>query len=190
MRYFYQVQQKTLLLIGLILLFISYFKFYKNTDLQPEEINQEFVVEVLGEVKNPGVYIFNHKPFLKEAIEKAEGFSDEVVLDPNQLKEVLETGTLIKVQKTSPQEIKIKLERMEAQKLILFYIPIDLNKASIDDLCLIPDIGESVAKEIISYRRKIGRFRSVAELKNVKGIGEKKYQSIKSYFTIKRVQDD
>ena len=53
-----------------------------------------------------------------------------------------------------------------------------------EDLCLIPGIGESLAKEIVLYRERRRGFRSVDELKNIKGIGEKKYQVFKSYFLV------
>ena len=74
---------------------------------------------------------------------------------------------------------------MAANKLLVFSIPLDLNRVSLEDLCLIPGIGESLAQEIIAYRERRRGFRSVEELKNVKGIGEKKYQSFKTIFTIK-----
>lgn len=186
MKYFPLNQQRTIFIIAFSLLFIFYLRFYYKPQLAPEVFHREIVIEVLGEVKRPGIYIFNNVPTLAEAVEKAGGFKEKVLFDPSlsKSKEFLKTGTLIKVQKVSPQEMKIKIERMEAQKLILFSIPLDLNKVSSEDLCLIPEIGESIAKEVIFYREKTGRFRSVEELKKVKGIGEKKYQIIKNYFSV------
>ncbi len=73
---------------------------------------------------------------------------------------------------------------MAAHKLLAFSIPLDLNRVSTEDLCLIPGIGASLAQEIISYRGKRKAFRSVDELKEVKGIGEKKWKAIKNYFTV------
>jgi competence protein ComEA len=78
--------------------------------------------------------------------------------------------------------IKIKLGRMEANKLLVFSVPLDLNRVSVEDLCLIPGIGESLAKEIVTYRKRQRGFRSVEELKNVKGIGEEKWKTFKTFF--------
>ena len=75
---------------------------------------------------------------------------------------------------------------MAANKLLVFSIPIDLNHASFEDLCLIPGIGESLAQEIIAYRERRKGFRSVEELKNVRGIGGKKYETFKKFFVVKR----
>jgi competence ComEA-like helix-hairpin-helix protein len=68
---------------------------------------------------------------------------------------------------------------------IPFSIPLDLNRISLEDLCLIPGIGESLAQEIVVYRERRRRFGSVEELKNVKGIGEKKYKNLKGFFVTK-----
>jgi competence protein ComEA len=55
-----------------------------------------------------------------------------------------------------------------------------------EDLCLIPGIGESMAREMITYRERRRGYRSVEDLKNVKGIGEKKYQTLKGFFTTRQ----
>jgi len=72
---------------------------------------------------------------------------------------------------------------MAANKLLAFSVPLDLNRASAEDLCLIPGIGESLAQEMIAYRDRRKGFRSVEDLRNVKGIGEKKYRNLKGFFT-------
>jgi len=217
LKYFSLAQQKILLLLALILLGILYFKFYYHPLLSPsEEIVKEMVIEVLGEVWNPGVYLFKNPPTLKEAIERAGGLKEPAIIEMASSSEILETGTLLTIVKESSQiypspphptplppgerengpllkgehgrieqeEIKIKISRMEANKLLVFSIPLDLNRVSMEDLCLIPGIGESLAQEMIAYRERRRGFRSVEELKNVKGIGEKKYQSLKTFFIV------
>ena len=73
---------------------------------------------------------------------------------------------------------------MAANKLLVFSIPLDLNQVTAEDLCLIPGIGTSLAQEIIAYREKRKAFRSVEELKKVKGIGEKKWKAFKNFFVV------
>ncbi len=81
-------------------------------------------------------------------------------------------------------QIRIKIRRMAASKLLVFSIPLDLNQATAEDLRLIPGIGESSAQEIVDHRERRKGFRSVEELKNIKGIGEKTFQSIKPYLAV------
>ena len=185
MKYFSLHQQWVLFILALLLLGILYFKFYYHPRPSPsEETIREIVVEVSGEARSPGIYIFQNPPTLREAIQRAGGLKETAQFDSISSTEVLETGTLLTVTKESSQEIKVKMERMAANKLHVFSIPLDLNRVSMEDLCLIPGIGESLAQEIIAYRERRRGFRSVEELKNVKGIGEKKYRVFKSYFSV------
>jgi len=50
---------------------------------------------------------------------------------------------------------------------------VHLNKATIDDLVTLKGIGQKKAQAILAYRQQVGGFKSVSELINVKGIGEK-----------------
>lgn len=62
---------------------------------------------------------------------------------------------------------------------------ININEVSWQAFTLLPGIGEYTAKKIIAYRHKNGRFRSVYELRNVKGIGKAKLDSILPYIEAK-----
>ncbi len=50
---------------------------------------------------------------------------------------------------------------------------VNLNQSTIDDLVTLKGIGHKKAQAIIAYRQQIGAFKSVNELTNIKGIGEK-----------------
>lgn len=58
--------------------------------------------------------------------------------------------------------------------------PLDLNTATAEQLDALPGIGPATAEAIISYRREHGRFRSVEELVEVRGIGEAKLAALRS----------
>ena len=60
---------------------------------------------------------------------------------------------------------------------------ININTANEDELTMLPGIGPALAKRIVEYRKNVGPFRSVNDLKNVTGIGEQKLQSIIDYIT-------
>jgi competence ComEA-like helix-hairpin-helix protein len=99
--------------------------------------------------------------------------------------EPLRTGTLVTVARTSDGNLRIHAGRMEARKLLVFFIPLDLNRASVEDLCLIPGVGESLARDIVAYREKRKGFRTVGELRQVKGIGETKWEALRDHLTVR-----
>ncbi len=61
---------------------------------------------------------------------------------------------------------------------------IDLNVATESDLDRLPGIGPVLAKRIVEYRSTKGRFQTVEELLEVKGIGEKKLAKIRPLVTV------
>lgn len=66
-----------------------------------------------------------------------------------------------------------KAEPKPASKLI------NVNTATAAELELLPDIGPSLAKRIIEYREKHGRFEKLADLDKVSGIGPKTLEKLK-----------
>jgi len=57
--------------------------------------------------------------------------------------------------------------------------PVDLNQATSRQLDGLPGIGPVLASRIVEYRQRKGGFHSVAELRAVSGIGEKRYSALK-----------
>lgn len=61
---------------------------------------------------------------------------------------------------------------------------LDLNRADSLEMQLIPMIGPVRARSIYKYGRLLGGYVSIEQLKEVYGIDEKVYETIKPYFTI------
>jgi competence protein ComEA len=56
---------------------------------------------------------------------------------------------------------------------------ISINKASVQELDRLPGIGEVLAQRIVDYRTEKGSFKTIEEIKNVSGIGDAKFNSIR-----------
>jgi hypothetical protein len=82
MKHFSLSQQWVLLGIVLLILGSLYFGFlYHAPSPFPEESVKEVVVEVSGEVRSPGVYLFENSPTLREAVDRAGGLKETAGFD-------------------------------------------------------------------------------------------------------------
>ena len=61
---------------------------------------------------------------------------------------------------------------------------IDLNTADQAQLEILPGIGPGLAAQIIAYRESIGKFTSKEQVKDVDGIGDKRYEQIEQFITV------
>lgn len=61
---------------------------------------------------------------------------------------------------------------------------ININKASRSELEALPGIGEVLAGRIVDYREENGDFRTIYDITNVKGIGEKTLEKIEDLITV------
>ena len=62
--------------------------------------------------------------------------------------------------------------------------PIDINKATKDELIQIDGVGEVTAKKILSYRKKLKYYSNLLQLKEVDGIGDLTYEKLKKYLYV------
>lgn len=61
---------------------------------------------------------------------------------------------------------------------------VKLNGAALDDLQRLPGVGPSTAQSILDYRQQHGSFQELDELKEVRGIGEKKFAKMEPFLTL------
>ena len=142
--------------------------------------NNEYiiVVEIKGEVLRPDVYELNEGSIVKDLIEAAGGLTSEAdISNINRAKEVKNHELVIirNINDVSNIEEHDDIIEIEKENDVV----ISINDADISKLKEIPGIGDVKANSIIMYREKNGGFKSIEELKNVDGIGEKTFEKIK-----------
>lgn len=149
----------------------------ENADLETSS-NNTIVVEIKGEVMKPDVYTLNEGSIIKDLIEMAGGLTEDAdISNINRAKEI-KNHELIIIRNINDVNIEVEAENYEVNEESDDG-KISINDADISKLKEIPGIGEVKANSIILYREKNNGFKSIEELKNVDGIGEKTFEKIK-----------
>lgn len=140
------------------------------------EAARKITVYVSGAVKKPGVYTFTEGARVIEGLNKAQPSSDAAMEYIN-LAEPMTDGQQIAVPRKSEIAEQAELQKNGARGVPKGSISgsgkININSASREELDSLPGIGPSTADKIIEYRETNGRFKSVSDLVNISGIGEK-----------------
>lgn len=63
-------------------------------------------------------------------------------------------------------------------------VNVNVNTASAEELQTVRGIGPSLAERIVEYRNQNGKFQKVEDLVNIRGIGEAKFQKIKTQVSV------
>jgi len=62
---------------------------------------------------------------------------------------------------------------------------VDLNRAGVDELTRLPGVGPVLAQRMVEWRKAHGRYRSVDDLQEVKGIGKKRMEQLRPLVFVK-----
>ena len=163
-----------------------------NENLQEE--TEKIAVHIIGEVNKPGIIYLEEGARINDAIEEAGGETKEADLAQVNLAYVLQDGQKIyipnKKEKITTYIIQesgnngVVEENSKTNESKGENEKVNINTASQSELDGLPGIGDSIAQRIIDYREQNGNFKSIEELKEVKGIGEAKFEEIKDRVTI------
>ncbi|HIC91223.1 MAG TPA: helix-hairpin-helix domain-containing protein [Syntrophaceae bacterium] len=144
----------------------------------------EIYIEILGDIIRPGIYTFSHEPTVCEVINQAGGLKKKGIFKKHPDAVTVKSGSRLIIKVSNDRWANVSYDRMEGKALLLFGLPIDVNKATLSDLTFIPGIGETLAQNIMQFRESYGGFRTLEDLKKVKGIGEKRFNKLRRYLTI------
>lgn len=165
--------------IALIVLFMIGSGEDEPPPVAPELPLKKISVYVSGQVKNISVVELEDDGNLKfvDAINAAGGLTDLADTEAVNLAAPLTDGQHIHI---PTKEIFLLPQNISADSSDL----VNINTADVDRLTTLKGIGPATAQKIIDYREQNGAFKSIDEIKNVRGIGDKKFAAIKDRITI------
>lgn len=155
-----------------------------------ENMTKKISIYISGAVNSPGVVELKSNERLMEGVKLCDGLTDEA--DTNRINlamKVKDEGHYIIPKEGEEIALNDSNENVEnnnndnnsgegeSKK-------ININNASKEELDSLPGVGEVTAQKIIDYREENKEFKSIDEIKNVKGIGENKFNDLKDYICI------
>ena len=179
-----------------------------NEEEKVEENNSLIKIDIKGEVKKPGVYELPLNSRVIDAINISGGLTKKATTKYLNLSKKLLDENVIIISKTSDikkveertniEEININTDisndaSIKKEELITNEVSkentnenklVNINTATKEELMTLSSIGEAKAEKIIEYRNLNGSFKTIEDIKNVSGIGDKLYDAIKAYITI------
>jgi len=157
-----------------------------------EAVIQQVFVDIKGAVMYPGVYELQPDQRIIDAVQLAGGYTQDA-----------DTQLINHAQKVQDEMviyIPVKGEKLDEITSNILTMPtsgtsqgdngmkdqkVNLNKADEATLTTLTGIGPSKAQSIISYREENGDFKTIEDLKKVSGIGEKTFEKLKDFITVK-----
>ncbi|HFU3942146.1 TPA: helix-hairpin-helix domain-containing protein [Streptococcus suis] len=158
----------------------------EETSTKVSEEPSQLVVDVKGAVAKPGLYTLEADARVNDAVEAAGGLTSQADPKSINLAQKLSDEAVVYVA-SKDENISVVASTtassamsQEEKNTSL----VNLNTATEADLQTISGIGAKRATDIIAYREANGGFKSVDDLNNVSGIGDKTMESIRPYVTV------
>ncbi|HFU4450428.1 TPA: helix-hairpin-helix domain-containing protein [Streptococcus suis] len=158
----------------------------EETSTEVSEEPSQLVIDVKGAVEKPGLYTLEAGARVNDAVEAAGGLTSQADPKSINLAQKLSDEAVVYVA-SKDENISVVASTtassamsQEEKNTSL----VNLNTATEADLQTISGIGAKRAADIIAYREANGGFKSVDDLNNVSGIGDKTMESIRPYVTV------
>ena len=150
------------------------------------------IIHIAGAVKNPGVYQLKPTDRIVDAVKIAGGATEEANLDLINLAALLGDGQKIIVPYKTYSETGEEINANTYSHVASAYssspvsnsAKININTANATMLQTLSGIGPVLSERIIEYRNQNGLFGVIDDIKDVFGIGEKKFEGIKDLICV------
>jgi competence protein ComEA len=167
------------LLLAVLVLF-SLNVAFNSREARKDLCCEDRYAQIEGDVRRPGVYSFCSKINLAGLIERGGGLAHGNYRPSDFNYILLESGVRVTIER-SDEGWTVSRDGMSAFYKITLGIPISLNSESEEGLTAVPGIGPKLAGSILRERNKRGGFKSLGEIRDVYGIGDKLYERIIPY---------
>ncbi|MEU5463497.1 ComEA family DNA-binding protein [Streptomyces althioticus] len=139
----------------------------------------EIVVDVSGKVRDPGVHRLPAGSRVEDALKAAGGVRPGTKTGGLNRARFLVDGEQLVVGGPAPAGATAPAAPAGAGTAAGPTAPVSLSTATVDQLDTLPGVGPVLAQHIVDYRTRNGGFRSVDELREVNGIGDRRFADLR-----------
>lgn len=143
------------------------------------------VVRIRGDVRHPGIYPLSANELPYSVINMALPLRPfrRLSSGAHGVRNV-RNGDDLRIRIMSDGRAFIAYSTLPARQRLQLGIPLDINQMSETDFDSLPGIGSQMAKRIVEYRQNNGGSMRVEGLKQIEGIGDKRYSRLYQYFQL------
>lgn len=171
----------------------------KDNANQQKSMANKMYIDVKGAVKQPGVYSIGSQGRVETIIALAGGALQDADLSQVNLAQRLKDQQIVYIpkrgEKIPAQFAQISVGNQNANNATTSSTSqingngtdnkqVNLNTATKEDLQTLTGVGPSKAAAILQYREEHGQFKTVEDLKQVSGIGEKTFLKLKPHLSV------
>lgn len=165
-----------------------------KTEQEDEQIKEEsqenIIVHISGQVKNPGIVELSSGKRLIDAVELLGGLTPDADGDRINLAKKLEDEEKVYIPKIGEEldislvQTLVPINEASGNSTQESAGKLDINSCTKEEFDTLPGIGDVLAARIMEYRDE-NIFKTIEDIMNVSGIGAKKFEGLKDLIIVK-----
>jgi hypothetical protein len=177
---------QAILALAALMLLVLLLSSSRNDHVFPEREALPLVVDIQGEIADPGVRLLGGPCSTLAEVLRAAGVSEEKLRGKSgeeSYRRLVCSGQTIHVAYSAAGDLTVRIKPMDAGARLTLGMKLDLNEASEEELCRVPLMKPEFASAIVR-RRKQTPWKHLQQVQEISGVGPKTADKWKDYLEV------
>jgi competence protein ComEA len=180
--------QAAIVILASVILLVLYglrtYSDYSQFNQSPEPIAMSTIVEISGKIRTPGIYSFDEPVSVDQAVARAGGLIAGLRAEYHWQTVHIAQGRRVHITEGDNGIARLSLGWMAGPNLLALGEKLDVNRASAEDLAMVPGISRRLAERIVARRQRQKGLSSLDDLLAINGIGPATLRRVRPYLKI------